>query len=216
MIYLLLGEDEAVKEANLTQLKEKFLTSTNARHFDFEILYAHKIDPLALQKALLALPVSGSRRMVLVRESHHLSTANKEFLRQFSSLKHDHVVLILESTELNAQDSFVKVLKPAVKLLESAIKQKLNVFDMTRAIGAHRSAEAIKILSTLFADGVHPLQIMGGLVWFWGKLRPQLAPDKFEEGLYLLQEADVNIKRSRLQPEHAVELVVIKLANLFS
>ena len=216
MIYFLLGEDEAQKETKLGELKKNALTSANARHFDYEILYAHKLDTPALQKALLSLPVSGLQRVILIRECHHLSEANQECLLQFAVSKHDHVVLILESSELNAQNNFVKSLKSSAKILESAVKVKLNVFDMTRAMTARRLAEAVKILSTLLVDGVHPLQIMGGLVWFWGKSRPQIAAEKFEEGLHFLQEADVNIKRSRLQPEHALEIVVVQLAGLLA
>ena len=55
---------------------------------------------------------------------------------------------------------------------------------------------------------------MGALVWFWGKSQDRMPGERFRKGLLVLQEADVNIKRSRLKPEYAVEVAVIKLMRL--
>ena len=216
MIYLLIGEDESQKENKIHQLKDKLLTSANARHFDYEVLYSNKLNTHTLQKALQALPASGSQRLIVIRDCQHLSDPNQEFILQFAASKPEHLILVLESAQLGSQDSFVKGLKSFVKVIESATAEKENVFDMTRAMTMRRPSEALKILSTLLAGGVHPLQIMGGLVWFWGKSRPQLMMEKFEKGLLLLQEADLNIKRSRLQPDYALEIIVLKLCNLLS
>ncbi len=216
MIYLLLGEDQGQKESKIQQLKDKILTSANARHFDYEVLYANKLNSHILQKALKALPGSGLQRLVVIRDCQHLSDDNQEFILQFAALKPEHLTLVLEAARLGSQDSFVKGLKSFVKIVESSTVEKENVFDMTRAMTMHRPAEALKILSTLLAEGVHPLQIMGGLVWFWGKSRPQLMAEKFEKGLLLLQEADLNIKRSRLPPDYAMEVIVVKLCNLLA
>jgi hypothetical protein len=41
-----------------------------------------------------------------------------------------------------------------------------------------------------------------------------MPPAKFEKGLLALGEADLNIKRSRLKPEQALELLVVKLCAL--
>ncbi|MBZ0166329.1 MAG: hypothetical protein K8I00_05930, partial [Candidatus Omnitrophica bacterium] len=71
-----------------------------------------------------------------------------------------------------------------------------------------------KLLAVLLRDGTHPLQIMGGLVWIWGRLKNRISADNFQQGLRELQAADLNIKRSRLHPEHAVEILVTKLCLL--
>ena len=132
---------------------------------------------------------------------------------EFIGNKADYAVLILE-TEEDQTDSFIKKLRPLVKTVEFSKQAKLNVFDLTRVISEHRSAEALKILAQLQSQGDHPLQIMGGLVWFWGKSRGKLSVSRFENGLKALQEADLNIKRSRLEPDHALEVAVIKLCSL--
>ena len=59
------------------------------------------------------------------------------------------------------------------------VDQELNVFDMTKAMGLRRSEEA-ENFSRAFEPGIHPLQLMGGLVWFWGKSRERLPQEKFK------------------------------------
>ena len=60
------------------------------------------------------------------------------------------------------------------------------------------------------------LQLMGGLVWFWGKLKQRISAEKFKKGLLHLQEADLNIKRSRIKAEYALEVLVVKLCLLIA
>lgn len=232
MIYFLLGQDRANKETKITDLKQKFLASQRgkppspeAEKFDYEVLYGNKLDSQTLKKALLALPAVARKRLILIRDCHKLNAHNKNLIIEFVSRKDDVVstVLILESGELSPNDSFVKKIKPFAKTPTVAPSQagragfpakKTNVFDMTRAIGRRQKPEALSILSGLLSNDVHPLQVMGGLVWFWGKLRQQLASEKFEKGLLALQEADLNIKRSRLRPDYAMELLVVKLCGI--
>jgi DNA polymerase III delta subunit len=55
---------------------------------------------------------------------------------------------------------------------------------------------------------------MGALVWYWGKEGKTLGQERFERGLKALEEADLNIKRSRLNPQYAVEKLVVELGLL--
>ena len=116
----------------------------------------------------------------------------------------------------NYSFSFLKKTKPFVKVPDAPPPAKQNIFDVTRAMTRLRLTEALKILSGLLRDGTHPLQLMGGLVWFWKKCRNrfQTSPDKYEKGLVILQEADLNLKRSRLRPDHALEVLVVKLCGI--
>jgi len=91
-----------------------------------------------------------------------------------------------------------------------------NVFDMTKLITARRSGDALKMLDGFYRDNVHPLKIMGALVWYWGKEGKALGPERFERGLKALEEADLNIKRSRLNPQYAVEKLVVELGLLLN
>ena len=217
MIYFLLGEDLTAKDDKIAAWKQEYLTPPEAHNFDYEVLYVIKCDSLSLKKALVALPAVAQKRVVLLHDCHKLSDRNQELIAEFVLTNHEHLVLILESSQWEAAHSFVKAAqgtKSSVKVVDTGRTAKLNVFDMTRAIAQKKSIEALKILADLFLEGAHPLQIMGGLVWFWGKEKPRMSLLQFEKGLLALGEADLNIKRSRLKPEQAVELLVVKLCAL--
>ena len=123
-------------------------------------------------------------------------------------------MLVLESSEVTEKDSFVKKVKPFAEIVSFSVEKRSNVFDMTRAMSYKKPADALKILSGLISEGSHPLQIMGGLVWFWGKAGQRIGMQKYEKGLRALQDADLDIKRSRLKPDYAMEVLVVKLCTL--
>lgn len=211
MTYLFLGPDYAAKEAKTAELKDKFLP-VESRQFDFETLYAQKLDAETLKKALVALPAIAEQRLVVVKEFHKLSAQNKELILAFVE-NPGKCVLILDSDKIEGDEAFIKKLPRSVKAGVFGREDKLNVFDMTRAIGMQKKDEALKILWQLLSRGDQPLQLMGGVVWFWKNERNKLAADRFKKGLLALQEADLNIKRSRLKPEHALEVLIVKLCS---
>ena len=214
MIYLIIGPDTGQRESRIAELKKNHLPGQDSVSFDYELLYAHKLDPVTLRKALLALPVFSPTRLVLIRECHKLSEDNRRLLLDFLKGRHAHLVLILESEQLTAKDAFVKTLRPYVELLTTATERMANIFDVARDMSMQRQPQALKTLHGLMAGGTHPLQLLGGLVWCWGDMRDGLAQPKFEAGLRALQEADLNIKRSRIKPEYALEILVVKLCGL--
>lgn len=200
----------AAKDEQAAGWKKEHL-APESYDFDYEVLYGTKCDPLTLKKTLITLPAIAKKRVVFLRDCHKLSDHNQELLSEFAASNHDHIILILESSQWEVTHSFVKALKSSAKIIDTGRTAKPNVFDVTRMIGQRRSSDALKVLADLFSDGIHPLQIMGGLVWFWGSERTRMPANRFEKGLLALEEADLNIKRSRLKPEQAVELLVVKL-----
>ena len=214
MIYLFLGEDNAAKNAAIDELKKEYLRSPEARHFDYEILYGKKLDSLSLERALVTLPAAAPKRVIVLREIHALDERAQEIILEFIRRKEEKVILILESEEESAQGSFIKELLSRAQVKYFRGKVKYNTFDMTRAMEQRRPVEALSILSDILGNGTHPLQIMGGLVWFWGKVRNRLSGDGFKKGLVVLQQADINIKRSRLNPEYVLETAVVKLTQI--
>jgi len=217
MVYLFLGEDRESKEKKITEIKAKYLATDSALKLDYELLHGLKCDPSELKKALIAFPGISPQRLILIRTIEKLNTQNKAILLDFISSEHNHVVLILDSDETLPNNSFLKKIsiKSEVMRFGHGVVKK-NVFDMTHAIENRDPTKALKILEHLISGGDHPLQIMGGLVWFWGKSKTRLSPDRFKKGLLVLQEADLNIKRSRLKAEYAVEIAVTKLGLLIA
>jgi len=212
MIYLFVGQDTEKKDLQVAGIKEKILPAPDALKFDFEILYANKLEPATLKKALVALPAVSSRRLILVKEAHKLSPYNKELIVNFSKSP-GQTVLILDLEKIGADDVLIKGLGSTAKVSYFKKEFELSVFDVARAISRGKQLEALKILFQLLQNGEQPLQIMGGLIWSWKNSRQEYSPGQYKKGLLVLQEADLNIKRSRLKPEHALELAVVKLCQ---
>ncbi len=167
MIYLFWGEDRAAKEQKIAEVKSKYLTSEDAFKFDLEILHGSKCGPDILKKSLIALPAISKRRLVLLRVAEKLNTQNKKIILEFMQTENQHCVLILDSNEELPKNSFFNKVTASAKVMRfGGGVARENVFDMTRAMGNRNSSGALKILDNWMKDGNHPLQIMGGLVWF--------------------------------------------------
>ncbi len=214
MIYLFFGQNYTNKDQKIQEIKKKLLSADNSEHFDFDQLDGTKLSAEDLKKSLVAMPAVLKQRVVLIRKIEKLSTQNKDLLLNWIKEKNQNCVLLLDSDEGESKNAFLTKLSANAQVFSFAVGKGKNVFDMTRALSSRNDVEALKILDELLEAGDHPLQIMGGLVWFWGKQKGIVAKAKFEEGLEILQEADLNIKRSRLKPEYAIELLVVKLAGL--
>jgi DNA polymerase III delta subunit len=214
MIYLLLGEDLPAKDAKIVEIKNKLFKQTpEALAFDFDNLDAKELEENALKKALLTLPVIAPHRLIVVRQIHKLKTADMKVLLGYCQKPASHCDLILESSESTLKGD-LKDLPMYAKGMVMGKPEGASVFDMTKLISAQRSGEALKMLDGFYRANVHPLQIMGALVWYWSKEGKGCGKERFERGLKALEEADLNIKRSRLEAQYAVEKLVVELGVL--
>jgi DNA polymerase III delta subunit len=214
MIYLFLGEDLAAKDAKIAEIKNKiFKDAQEALVFDFDNLDAKELKSDALKQALLTLPVVVPHRLIVLRQIHKLKSADMQVLINFCQRPASHCDLILESSEPMLKGD-LKDLPMHAKGMVFGKPEGPNVFDMTKLITAHRSADALKMLNGFYENNVHPLSIMGALVWYWSKEGKACGRERFERGLQALEEADLNIKRSRLEPQYAVEKLVVELGVL--
>jgi len=214
MIYLLLGKNVFAKDAKINEIKQKILLNKEALKFDYEVCHATKCDAADLKKALMALPALAKKRVFLIRSAHKLNQQNKDILLGFIQQKLSHLELILDAQAPDLRTKFWGQIARTAKTFEFGAIEEQNVFDVTRAMSRRNPKDALKILSGLLAEGIHPLKIMGGLIWFWGKEKNHLGADKFQEGLKYLKETDLNIKRSRLKPEFALEVLIVNLIQL--
>jgi len=214
MHYFIIGDDSRLKEEHLDLLKQKILPSPDSRKLDCETLYAHKLLPEDLKKMLISLPAVSAKRLVILRNGEKLQQTHKDLLEDFLKSDQKVTVLVLEAA-WDGREKFVQALKTAVLIKEFFLPKGENVFAVTRMLMARRHADAVKLLHEILEEGTHPLQIMGGLVWFWGnKARTMVAPEEFKKGLLLLQEADLNIKRSKLPPAFALDILIAKISVL--
>jgi DNA polymerase III delta subunit len=214
MVYLFLGDDFIAKDAGIIAIKNKFFKdSPEALSFDFDNLDASKLPDDALAKSFLTLPAIAPVRLIVLRQVHKLKSADIKVLLNFCQKPSEYCDVILESAEKTLKGD-LKDLGLYAKTVVFAKPEGPNVFDMTKLITAGRCAEALKMLNRFYDDNVHPLQIMPALVWYWSKEGRVCGKERFQRGLKALQEADFNIKRSRLDPQYAVEKLVVELGLL--
>lgn len=214
MIYLFLGDDLAVKDAKITEIKNKLFKNTQeALAFDFDNLDGRELGTDALKKSFLTLPVIAPHRLIVLRQIHKLKSADTQVLIKFCQKPAKHCDLVLESTE-NTLKGELKDLPLYAKGVVMAKPEGPSVFDMTKLMSANRSGDALKMLDGFYNSQIHPLQIMGALVWYWSKEGKACGRQRYEQGLRALEEADLNIKRSRLNPQYAVEKLVVELGLL--
>ncbi len=212
MLYLILGEDSYAKDNKIIQIKASILVKPESHHFDFESLDAQHLSGANLKKALLALPVMSNKRLLLIRHAHQLKSEAIKVLEAFVAEKYESCDVILEAIDTLKAD-FKNIVAQA-QTSHFGVTQESNIFDMTKLMTAKKTTDALKILNEFFDEGMYPLQMMGALVWYWGKEGRMLGPQKFQRGLKALEEADLNIKRSRLMPEYAMEKLVVELVEL--
>jgi DNA polymerase III delta subunit len=214
MVYLFLGDDLSAKTARIAEIKNKlFKDFQEALSFDFDNLDAKELGADQLAKAFLTLPAVAPHRLIILRNVHKLKSPDVEVLLKFCQNPAKHCDVVLESQE-NILKGDLKDLALHAKGVVMARPEGPNVFDMTRLMNSQRGGDALKMLDGFWRADVRPLAIMGALVWFWGKEGKPLGKERFERGLKALEEADLNIKRSRLQPQYAVEKVVVELSQL--
>lgn len=214
MIYFFLGHDSQAKDVQIAELKQKLFTSADAPKFDYEVLHAHKLEADTLKKALIAIPVLSKKRLIVIRQAQKLRASHKNIIFQIYKEKSNDCIVILDFDGALNDDEFSKRLNKKAKIVQFRKNIEINVFDLGRAITTRKSAEALKMVNVLLEKGDYPLQIIGGLVWSWGKSRTGMAPERFHEGLVAFRQADHNIKRSRLKADHALELLVVRLCSL--
>ncbi len=212
MIYILLGEDAQAKDNKISQIKSSLIPDPQAIPFDFESLDAQHLSAANLKKSLMALPVIAKKRLVLIRHAQQLKSDPIKVLEWFLGESCEDCEIILEAWG-NLKDDFSAIVSKA-KVFSFGITPEANIFDMTKLMANRKTTEALKMLDGFYDQGMYPLQMMGALVWYWGKEGKALGTQKFQKGLKALEEADYNIKRSRLIPEYALEKLVVELVEI--
>jgi hypothetical protein len=212
---ILKGSDQSLKDQALRSLTQTHLAQ-GSEAFDLDIMSVHRRHPDEFRKSLLTLPVMSSKRVVVMRGCDKLSAVQREKCLALLDAPMDHVVWVLDWMRPDGKQAFYKKAVKLARVVDCGVEQPSNVFDMTKLMARGQAKDALKVLTALMADGQHPLQIMGGLVWFWGKQKVRLTPGQFQKGMNALQDTDLHIKRSRMRPDHAMEVLVVRLTQIIN
>ncbi|MBU0469481.1 MAG: hypothetical protein KKD07_06215 [Candidatus Omnitrophica bacterium] len=213
MIYLLLGDENALKSQKIDELKKQYICSNEEFQFDYETLDGNKLDPAVLKKSLISLPVVAKRRVILIHSCQKLSDHNKKIILEFAQADEDKVVLILDSDSAASKNAFIQDLCKRAEVISFTRGRPQTAFDMGDDILSCNPKGALTVLASLLESGQTPVWILGGMLSSWQKNKRRMAVSRYKKGLLELQEADLNIKRTKLDVQHALEILVVKLAS---
>ncbi len=213
MTYLFLGTDEISKERKLQQLKQEILKK-NHDAFDYERLYAKELTPALLNEAFSRIPLFADNRLIFIRDVDKLNASSKDKLLLLIKKPNLKTILVLDTQVSEPKEAFLIKIANSSKVFHFGREKSFNAFDLADAIQAKRVSEALRIFSIIHQKGEHPTRILGGLFWSWRKMKRFLKADNFKRGIELFLETDINIKFSRLKPETAMEMLIVKLCLL--
>lgn len=211
MDYLFIGEDSFSKDIKLGRIKQDILPG-EVEKFNFDCLYARELDLLKLQEALLRLPVKAKKRLILIREADKLKENIKEYLIRYFKKPLAHVLLILDLSQWNRDDSFLRSISKYITTVRFKEKETLNAFRLSQEIDRRKINSSLKVLNLLLRDGERPERIMGGLRYYWQK--GYLPYQEKNRRLMLLLNCDSDIKTGKLKPGFALERLIVSLCCL--
>lgn len=209
--YLFLGEDFLSKEDKIDIIKKDLLKG-DAAFFDLEVLSAKETDKQQLSEATKRLPALSQGRLIIIKDIDRFNPACKLQLIAYLKKPFPKIFLVLETDKFDTRDSFISQLTRLCRVVNFQRSRPLDVFGLAEAVSRRKSPEALKMLSQLLLSGEKPQKILGVLIWQWKKIQHTLSKAEFKRGLRMLLEADLNIKRGRLRPDFALELLVAKLS----
>lgn len=217
MIYLLTGPDRLSKDQFIQEIKNKLFKDKSAVSFDSDVFYCQKVSKTDFQESLTKLPVVAQKRLVILK---NILKAKKDFqdaVLNYLSDPFEHIVLIFDEDKWDGRNAFAKKVK--AKKVQTKVfgqVQEKSIFDMTNAMQSRQPDLALKHAHSMMEQGSHPLQMIGVILWFWKKQSERFSSEVTKKGLSVIQEADLNIKRSKLTPEQSLEVLIVKLCSLMN
>lgn len=214
--YLFLGNDVALKDSKLKQLKGNIFSSVDMEKLDCEQLDGHKLSGHDLKVTLSCAPALSSRRLVIIRRAEKLSKENLILLDKFLQDAPENPILVLEAAEWDMKSDARKSLRSRLQVVGSVEKAGGTPFDMMDALFAGRTVDALSALKGFLDKGDAEEQLMGAMVWSWSnRMKSRVSSEKYKKGLLIFQEADYALKRSRFPSrEQALETAMVKLSSL--
>jgi DNA polymerase III delta subunit len=209
-VYLLIGQDIAAKEIQLKKIKQEFLPP-QLQDFNQDILYAQEITLKDIQERFLSIPLKSAKRIVVIKDAHSLDKESRDFLLAFSKKPNKQLILVLDFTQYDYKDEFIKEICAYARLLRFKETVNPDTFALNRQIELRKTDSALRLLNQLLKNGEAPERILGGLRYAWEKQDIQSLIGRRK--LKLLLGADLEIKTGRLRPAFALEKLVISLCG---
>jgi DNA polymerase III delta subunit len=210
-LYLLAGQDIPAKDAALEQIKAACLPAQQTRDFNLDIVHGRDMTVQSLQEKLLFLPLESGNRLVIIRHCQDLKADAKRFLVEYCGQPHPGITLVLDFDRYDQKEACIAALSSAGRLQVFKQEYSQNVFDLSRAIEAGKTAESLRILNHLLDKGEKPEMLLGGLR---ASLTRKVSPKKALTVNQLLLQCDVTVKTGSLKPLFALERLIVSLCGL--
>lgn len=210
-VYLFIGQDSLAKETQLRKIKKEFLTK-GLEQFNIDILFAQGLSLKGLQERFLSLPSTGSKRIIVIKETQDLAKDTREFILRYVKKPHPQIVLVLDMFQAGRKDDFLNSIIRFTKVFRFKEELSVDTFTLNRQIGFGRPGYALRTLNQLLKKGERPERILGGLRYAWEKDSGSAA--EMSKRLKLLVNCDMEIKTGRLKASFALEKLIICLCRL--
>jgi DNA polymerase III delta subunit len=210
MVYLLIGQDIAAKATQLNKIKQEFLPS-QLQDFNLDTLYAKEINLKDIQERFLSIPLKSAKRIMVIKDAQLLDQESRDFLLAISKKPLSQLVLVLDFTEYDYKDKFIKDISGYARSLRFKETVNPDTFALNRQIELRKTDSALRLLSELLKNGEAPERILGGLRYAWEK--QDIQSTSARRKLKLLLGADLEMKTGRLKPAVALEKLVVSLCG---
>lgn len=200
-VFIFLGTDESEKQKRIESFQKK-LFPPGLKDLNYAILYGDEkhLSSQQFKEALSCFPTEGvKKRLVVIKAAHKLNKTYQSCLEEELQLNSGKIVVILDVPEVKGTESFVSEFsKLGAQVIRFKEEVSSNVFDLGRAIAAHKPDMALKILSGLLHNKEKSEKILGAIFWQWERLYSQnrLAQEAYKKGLKLISGADKKLKSS--------------------
>ncbi len=210
MVYLFIGTDNLTKDIHIKKLKDQILAKSSEQ-FNSDSLYSRELNLKTLQEKLLSLPVNNAKRLIIIKNAQDLKDDVKKFLIQYVKNPYPQVELILDISEIDKKDTFIKEILHFTKVFRLKEAVHADTFTLSRSIEMRKADFSLKILNDLLKEGERPERILGGLRYVWE--RDNAVPLEKRKRLKFLLNCDIEIKTGKLKPLFALEKLVIGLCG---
>jgi DNA polymerase III delta subunit len=213
-IYLFLGDDWLSKQRKISWIKNETLNS-RLSEFNIDSFYPDEISDHTLKDALYTLSAKDNKRFVVIKNIEKLSPRQKQLILDYLKKPNPSCILILDSQAISVEEEpFLKEISSVANTINlRKVQRKENVFDLCRAMLQKNPASSLRILSNLLSSGQVPLKILGGISWYWTNKNITKNDYSLRRDIDLLLDTDVNIKTGKVNPDFALEFLVINLAS---
>ncbi len=213
MHQLILGSDISLRDSILSELKTRFLKSSDAIKLDFASLEAKDLSLNDLKAAIMTVPAIAQRRIILISRCEKLNDDHLQLIDQALDGKDQRYVIVLEAGGWDKRSALRKKIAEKVRVSGGGDKEK-NAFDLLKRFSGNPAGVLAQLPRLLEAESAE--NVLGAVRWWWSHEMKRNVPSAgYKKGLLVIQQADERIKLSSLlSREQAVEVLLVKLSLL--